>query len=204
MKTENKDEKVSNKMKTSKRPAVSNLTEGMELKISISGKRLPKFRCVQCGQCCQSLSIPITFQEAKALEKSTSFQLDKKTSLETPAHYYTTLPKQDNGECYFLKANSLQDNRTCEVYEFRPFSCQLFPYKFKIGSNNDIKLGVHTAAEFFCKGLKKEDSINIERIHAVKDPNQLIKLAYLQQLVLKIVNEVLVYSADVLKTDREK
>ena len=96
------------------------------------------YDCSGCSSCCKALTVKLSVNDINRLK--TGLRED-----DTREFYSTldrTLNKNENG-CLFLEKDR------CTVYEHRPDTCRIFPYKFRI-SGNTVTISIHELAEYTC------------------------------------------------------
>lgn len=85
--------------------------------------------CIQCGsKCCKSTPPALTSQDTRRIREQTPH----KNWLHKMKNGAFVISKKPNSqECIFLA-----DNGLCNIYEFRPLDCKLFPFFVKIQEKN--------------------------------------------------------------------
>lgn len=79
-----------------------------------------KFKCKKCGECC--IDIPLTEKEIAMFKYI--LNILKRENIDDRIIEYNRhgLKYKLVGKCPFLMKNNL-----CEIYEFRPYVCSVFP-----------------------------------------------------------------------------
>ena len=116
------------------------------------------FKCGSSVQCCTDLKIPISEKDILKIEKL-GYALDQIVSRQSPfikvsedgklgvAKYYWIKRKPFTNSCRFLN-----DENRCEIYEFRPFGCRIFPFSINHLTKDRVRIKIHPTN--VCKSVK--------------------------------------------------
>jgi len=154
-----------------------------------SGKRLLKFRCTGCGNCCRDPLLPLTDRDLLRIVERTGqspaelvrfvsrYDIDMDDEPEAFARLRqgkrVMVLGHRRGACQFLA-----DDGACKIYSFRPLGCRIFPFdpKFsKSGALKRLRLIQATDCRYALDGKNYIDSIrelhgrhqrDTERYHA--------------------------------------
>ena len=116
------------------------------------------FTCSRTGNCCTVLQIPITDKDILKIEGQ-GYSLDQIVGIQTPI---LKLPKYGNSgveKYYWMNKKSysrtcrfLGDDNQCEIYEFRPLGCRIFPFSIKHLNRDRVQIRIHPTN--ICKSVK--------------------------------------------------
>jgi Fe-S-cluster containining protein len=126
-------------------------------------RKVERWVCVRCGQCCNTLDVPVTFEEEDRLRRKYGNVFKRgKIGLYL---------KKKNGRCIFFK------NGVCKIYDDRPIACRKYPFYFR-SSGEDSALFEYNGLKIYvyvdknCKGFGKGRSVE----EVIKDILSQIKL----------------------------
>jgi Fe-S-cluster containining protein len=113
------------------------------------GLRSLRFRCTQCGACCERFRVPLTGADVARLESLTGKVVETfaeflpptavdmtgepSSFLELPEGRRVPALKHDATGCVFLV------NKQCSVHAARPASCALYPFHVELGKRGGIR-----------------------------------------------------------------
>lgn len=146
------------------------------IKITIIQNKF-KFGCVRCADLCCKLGGPeLTEKDIERIEKA---GYDTKDFLNPKGQYKIKLEnitgalktKQD-GTCIFLKYDNKKNCYKCNIYEYRPTLCKLYPFRIESLEDNQI------AFKFIpcCKGLNNPAGKFLDRNFYIEKLKEAIKI----------------------------
>jgi len=107
------------------------------------------FTCLSSAHCCSKLIIPISDKDLLGIENQ-GYALNQIIDIQSP---FLKLPIADTSDIekyYWLKRKAytntcrfLTDDNLCEIYDFRPLGCRVFPFSIKHLSYNRVQIRVH-------------------------------------------------------------
>lgn len=139
--------------------------------ISIQDANLIKFSCDSRTECCSKLKIPVTTFDIQRIQDN-GYEIDQiitslspiilpaKTFNSKSEKVYTLKRKPFDGTCTFL------ENNLCSIHEFKPFTCQIYPFSLQIVDSEEIKILIHS--EEICKSIQSSDYQNSNNIVLLK------------------------------------
>ena len=89
----------------------------------------------------------------------------------SPLKFYNIKRKPFNKECVFMEANK------CTIHEFKPHSCRIFPFRYKIMDADTIQVHIHPS--FICKSVKNTTE-SLSQNHAILSEFLKIQLQEIQ------------------------
>ena len=111
------------------------------------------FRCQRCAIFCCKLGPPkLSKRDVERLKlsgQSLNRFLDEN---------HMNLRTREDGSCVFLSPDSYNTKQKCDVYNFRPTMCRLYPFEFQKLSEEKYELRLITC----CNGLNTDDGISID------------------------------------------
>ncbi len=126
------------------------------------------FVCSNTGQCCSVLQIPISDKDILKIEAQ-DYTLDQIVGIQSPV---LKLPKYEISgieKYYWLKKKAfsktcrfLSDDNRCEIYEFRPLGCRIFPFSIKHLTSERVQIRIHPTN--ICKSVKYSEEPQNEEI----------------------------------------
>ena len=96
------------------------------------------YDCNGCSLCCMALTVKLSEIDINRLKTG----LQEDNVLDHYCNSDRTLNKNEDG-CLF------REKDRCTIYDYRPNTCRIFPYNFKI-DKNVITIGMHELAEYTC------------------------------------------------------
>src|SRR5262245_64037565 len=116
----------------------------------VPGKRLLKFRCTGCGNCCRDPLLPLTDRDLARIVERTGhspselvrFVSRSEIDMDDEPEAFVRLRQgkrvmvlgHRRGACRFLAT----DGR-CNIYAFRPLGCRVFPFDPKFSERGALK-----------------------------------------------------------------
>lgn len=120
-----------------------------------------KFGCIRCADLCCKLGGPkLTERDAEKIKaQSIEDFLAPKKSNNNLKNTVGSLKIKKNGSCIFLQYESKISCHICNIYDFRPTLCKLYPFKIENLDSNRI------AFKFIpcCKGLNNPKGKILDR-----------------------------------------
>ena len=118
------------------------------------------FECTCCTKCCQLNNIPVTEPDIRLMQDN-GIEIDQMIETMSPVlianknlerngliKAYILRQKPFVRECAFL-----EENRLCKVHDFKPLTCQLYPFSVK---RNEDKLYVIVHPKNICEHIEIE------------------------------------------------
>ena len=156
------------------------LTPGLEIgninitADSVEASNFISFSCESRVECCSTLKIPVNSRDIKRIEDH-GYELDQIIESMSPAFFpsktkigrsertYFLKRKPFNGECTFLNEDK------CNIHDFKPFACRLYPFELTINSEERITVSTH--AHKSCKSIINADSdiYNLKMLNKIKN-----------------------------------
>ena len=115
-----------------------------------SGKRLLKFRCTGCGNCCRDPLLPLTDRDLQRIVERTGhspselvrFVSRHEIDMDDEPQAFVRLRQgkrvmvlgHRRGACRFLG-----EDARCNIYSFRPLGCRIFPFDPKFSETGALK-----------------------------------------------------------------
>ncbi len=138
--------------------------------------RQVRFKCIQCGNCCEDKNSIITITHKDIIRLVNFLKCDFKELLSKYIGFYQVreefeerlvfpaistfkgnaflgLRKKSDGSCVFLKDN------LCETYTGRPMVCRSFPFIFEV-KKGWLSWGLMAKAEEICPGLGQGEEVS--------------------------------------------
>ncbi len=113
----------------------------------IFSKTSLKFKCQRCAVfCCRCGGPRLLPKDAMNLEQS------GKCSIPSTIASKLTMQNKEDGSCIFLKEDS-ERVFACNVYDFRPILCRIYPFQFERTGNSSFSLNLIPC----CNGLNAPD-----------------------------------------------
>jgi len=135
-------------------------------------------KCDKCGACCRVDHPSIAkeeIEELKALGYNGFYEENKERET-------GFMMARVNEKCFFLG-----DDNLCKIYEHRPLTCRVYPYKFslcefgksrRLGALQEVE-GLKDGEESICGGWKKEFVTKESLKPAAKNLNIVLERLYL-------------------------
>lgn len=139
-------------------------------------------KCNGCGACCKVNHASIAKEEIEEIKKL-GYEGFYEENKERVTGF---MLKRVNEKCFFL-----DDDNKCKIYENRPITCRIYPYKFticdfsseekhnfKLGAVQEVE-GLKDSEESICGGWKKEFVTKQDLKKAAKDLSFALKNLHL-------------------------
>ncbi len=84
--------------------------------------------CLSCGKCCLETEMQLTSDDLRRIEGKTGRHWTDFSRWDGDSH---VILKNVNRHCFFFSPT----DKTCKIYEFRPFGCQIYPVVLDPASN---------------------------------------------------------------------
>lgn len=127
--------------------------------LSVTQKQF-RFKCKRCATlCCKLGGPPLTKNDTELLEKA-GFSVEKflePTNRNTKAH--SNMKTNEDGSCIFLQQDTEGKSFRCNIYDFRPALCRLYPFSYENLGNNTIALKLIPC----CRGLNDHEGIELDK-----------------------------------------
>ena len=115
------------------------------------------FTCTSKVDCCSRMRIPVSEFDISKIEEH-GYELDQIIQELSPVFIQSKSPNQGKEKVYLLKKKPFDqtctflNNTLCEIHEFKPFACKIYPFSLDFLENNDIEILIHT--EQLCRSIK--------------------------------------------------
>ncbi len=116
-----------------------------------------RFKCKRCAALCCMLGGPVlTNKDVERIENAgyavKDFLEPVNKGSKSLSLVRGSMKSREDGSCIFLNFDAEQNCYTCNVYDFRPVLCRLYPFNFELVDSNSIVL------EFIpcCRGLNNQ------------------------------------------------
>ena len=126
------------------------------------------FSCSSSARCCTDLKIPISDKDILRIEKQ-GYTLDQIVDTQSPFITVSRDEKSGIGKYYWIKRKNynntcrfLTDNNRCEIYDFRPFGCRIFPFSIKHLTSEIVQIRIHPTN--ICRSVKLSDDPENQKI----------------------------------------
>lgn len=137
-----------------------------------------EFRCtrtIECFECCSTLRIPVTAHDIDRIEQQ-GYELDQiveslspirlpsKTISGTTEKVYLLKRKPFDNTCTFL------EEKLCNIHEFKPFACRIFPFSLWIIDEFQVRVVIHM--DRLCNSINTaniENNNSLEILQSIKE-----------------------------------
>ena len=147
--------------------------------LTLEQKRF-RFKCKRCATLCCKLGGPaLTRKDSEQIENkgySAKDFLEPVSRDTSPPFPYGNMKNREDGSCIFLEFDSKLDFYKCNIYEFRPLLCRLYPFSFETVDSKRIALKFIPC----CRGLNNHDGEHLNEkffsAHLLEPLRETVKL----------------------------
>lgn len=122
------------------------------------------FSCVSSVKCCSKLDIPISDPYIQELQNF-GYNLDQIVGEASPLLKLPTIGDTGVEKFYWMNRREftntcrfLGNDNKCQIYDLRPFGCQIFPFSIEHLDENKVQVNLHP--DMICPSVKSSGNMN--------------------------------------------